>query len=100
FGETVAVISSSGRLWAIPLGLLCGVSGGLFSRALIKGTRLLRDTNFKTRLQVTFLFGVGIAVIGFFSHGQTFGSGYAETKELFNGENSEVLFPITKSLAT
>ncbi|PIT99815.1 MAG: hypothetical protein COT74_08500 [Bdellovibrionales bacterium CG10_big_fil_rev_8_21_14_0_10_45_34] len=100
FGETAAVISASGKLWAIPVGLLCGVSGGVFSRLLIKGTKLIKQTSFKTQMQLTFLFGVGIAVIGFLSQGQTFGSGYIETRDLFKGTTADGYFPLAKSLAT
>ena len=85
FGSTSAVLD----IWpAFAAVLMCsvagGLSGGLFSAALIRAAHGLpgRIGRLLMRHPVVFagLCGVGIAAIGYASGGQTYGTGYAQAR--------------------
>ena len=69
--------------------LLCGLLGAAFSYALLHWRRWLpaRMRDFKTARPLWWAFGCGllIAAIGVATHGQTWGSGYDQARELLHG---------------
>lgn len=90
FGQTAAELDF-GRGWIAVL--LCSVTGGLlgglFSSALIAFARGLpgRAGAMLVRYPVVFaaLCGLAIAAIGMLSHGQTYGTGYAQARDMVEG---------------
>jgi len=85
FGSTASMLAYGTDWLAIPFcGLLGGLLGGLFSRILIAaadGFPALK-LNWLTRRPVLFALGCGlaVAVCGFFSGGDVYGTGYAQAK--------------------
>ncbi|MHB8284358.1 MAG: chloride channel protein [Caulobacteraceae bacterium] len=71
------------------LGIICGVAGGLFSKALagMIGPKPGRVGRWRLKRPVVFALGCGgvaaLAALG--SHGLTYGTGYAETSSLLAG---------------
>lgn len=87
FGTTTATLDTW-RHWAVvPLcGIAGGLAGGLFARAMIALQRDLPRPIAAVRANspVAFAFACGllVAVIGWLSAGETFGTGYAQAREL------------------
>jgi H+/Cl- antiporter ClcA len=86
-------------------GLVCGVSGGIFSKVLIEFAEKLpgRVTAFRTRhpFYWTGFCGLLVAGLGIVSHGAANDSGYTLTKAMLNGTIDETwYYPIVKYLAT
>ncbi len=91
-----------GRSWlAIPLCGICGgLMGGLFSKIILTGSRLLNRSGLSI-VTIAFACGGFIAVIGFYSGGTTFGTGYQEAKTLLTGVGEiDPYFPLFKMLST
>lgn len=86
FGATQVAVLGWEQLYAIPIGLFCGLAGGMFALTLTKGSEWISKRSQASIYALTFLFGLGIAGIGYFSHGATFGTGYEEAKALLTGE--------------
>jgi len=86
---------------AIPLcGITGGVMGGLFSKIIITGGRLLNRSRLPIVL-IAILSGAIIAALGYWSHGHTFGTGYQEAKAILQGTHAmDPSFPLLKMLAT
>lgn len=84
----------------------CGLLGGLFARLLtasLSGRSNDRFTRWRTHYPVRFAVGCGLAIalIGLASQGSTFGSGYAHTKALLDGQSSpSPFYVLLKFLAT
>ncbi|MGR8934140.1 MAG: chloride channel protein [Gammaproteobacteria bacterium] len=90
-----------GRDWlAIPLcGFYGGLLGGLFSKATLSGMRLLNNTRIPA-VAVAMLCGLAIAVLGYFSQGETYGTGYHEAKDILDSAgNIDPLYPLLKMLS-
>jgi H+/Cl- antiporter ClcA len=91
---------------ALFLSVLCGMLGGLFSRLLIvclSGSSPDRWTQYRLKRPVLFAAacGLGVAVLGVISHGETFGSGYVATKAMLEGSDSpSIFYSLLKFLAT
>ena len=107
FGTTHAVLGHSAEGWlAVPiLGVVGGVLGGGFSRALIffAGQVPGRLGAIITRHRVLFaaLCGLVVAVCGLLSGGAVFGTGYAQARALVQGEGgTPVAFGLLKLIAT
>ena len=107
FGTTDATIPLGGS-WLVVLvcAVAGGLLGGLFSRLLLhmlasdptKGIR-----RFTTRWPVAFamLCGLGLAVCGLFGSHASFGTGYAQARQILHGEGSYTLaYMSLKLLAT
>jgi H+/Cl- antiporter ClcA len=106
FGSTDAVMDQA-RMWlAVPLcGLVGGACGGLFSLAMLNAVKLLPQPlrRLRARHPVVFAAGCGlvVAVLGWLSHGTTFGTGYAEARLLLQNEAMPAPgFSLFKALAT
>jgi len=91
-----------GQSWlAIPLcGITGGLMGGIFSKIILSGRQLIKKTGFSI-ITIAFVAGGIIAILGFYSHGDSFGTGYQQAKVILNNPNKmEPLFPIYKMFAT
>jgi H+/Cl- antiporter ClcA len=102
FGSANAQLPDLKSWLAVPLCGICGgLAGGLFSRVLLDLGARLAPVIRKQPLQVAFLLGVAIAVLGIVSDGNSYGTGYEQARGLLTGESDPgVLFPLLKSLAT
>ena len=107
FGTTAAVLGRSWQGWlAVPvLGVAGGLLGGGFSRALILFAHGVpgRAGRAAKRHPVAFaaLCGLVVAVCGLLSGGAVFGTGYAQARELVQGQgNVPAAFGALKLLAT
>lgn len=102
FFDDSLLVMPFGRTWlAIPLcGITGGLLGGLFSKIIVNGCRFISRKKISIVL-VAFLCGTVIALLGYYSNGDTFGTGYQQTKILLSGEAPlSPLFPFLKLLAT
>lgn len=102
FGHAGGSLPLSSAWPAILLtGLVCGVAGGLFGRLLVTGTRFLAPYLKRHPIWIAAGCGLVLAIIGFFTGGLTYGSGYAQATALINGEASgNITFPVSKLVAT
>lgn len=90
FGRTLAVLDWPSGVWPV---LLCGTAGGLlggiFSRLLIASSRGLpgRLGELSSQRPIAFAAACGLvtALIGLFTGGLTYGTGYGETKAALEG---------------
>lgn len=90
FGRTLAVLAWPSGIWPVLLcGIVGGLLGGLFSRLLIVSSRGLpgRLGVLSNQYPITFAAACGLvtALIGLFSGGLTYGTGYGETKAALEG---------------
>lgn len=100
--EDESLIMPMGQNWfAIPLcGIIGGVLGGLFSKIIIVGNRLLKRTGISI-VVIAIVCGAIIATLNYFSDGTTVGTGYQQTKAILHGLHSiESTYPLFKMLAT
>ena len=86
---------------AVPLcGIAGGLMGGLFSKVILIGTRLLNRTGFSI-VTIAFVCGGIIAILGHYSGGTSFGTGYQQAKIiLIDKREIDPFFPLFKMLAT
>jgi H+/Cl- antiporter ClcA len=97
FGTTAATLGSPVVWLAIPVcGVVCGLTGGLFSRALIAVPTHLPQI-VKTWLQkrpVAFaiMCGFGVALCGFLSGSAVYGTGYIQARDALHGAESVSIF--------
>lgn len=89
FGSTGAGLPVRDWMAVIACGLAGGLFGGLFARILIETANGLpgRIGALIKQNQIPFAVACGfiVAVIGFVSHGQTFGTGYTEARSVVHG---------------
>ncbi|MGD8407412.1 MAG: chloride channel protein [Thiohalophilus sp.] len=101
FGSTDATLPLSSAWLAV---LICGIAGGLlgglFAAGLIQGTRYVAPLAWRYPVRVALVCGVIISLLGLVSNGQTFGTGYSEARQLVDGGEASLLFPLWKLLAT
>ena len=101
FGRSSAALPLSSAWLAV---LICGIGGGLlgglFSTSLILGTRRLAP--FARRQPVLLAFGCGLLLtaFGIASDGQTYGTGYEAARQLVDGGEPSLAYPLLKMLAT
>lgn len=102
-------VTEIGRSLVLPgllVALASGMAGGLFARLLvvsIGGRSRDRFTRWRKKWPVWFAAGCGlmVAVIGLASSGQTFGSGYAHTRNMIEGhESGPSFYLLLKFMAT
>lgn len=86
---------------AVPLcGIVGGFLGGVFSKIIISGGRFLNRTGLPIVI-IAFACGGIIAILGYYSNGDSFGTGYSQAKAILtNTEDMDPFFPLYKMLAT
>ncbi|MDP8984827.1 MAG: chloride channel protein [Pseudomonadota bacterium] len=106
FGSTSAIMSEP-RMWlAVPVcGVVGGAFGGAFALVMVRMGAALPVGMQKVRSEHPVLFAAGcgvlLAVIGWFSSGTTFGTGYVEAKLLLQNDAAPTAgFALWKALAT
>ncbi|HTW33417.1 MAG TPA: chloride channel protein [Rhizomicrobium sp.] len=97
FGSTAAVLGSPANWLAVPVcGVVCGLAGGLFSRALIVVPTHLPQIAKTWLREHTIAFavmcGFGVALCGFLSGGAAYGTGYVQAREALHGGASVSVF--------
>lgn len=104
FGVMTHSLPLGDVLVAAPVaGLAGGVLGGLFSRALIALATSARPLPAALRARPVLLAmgcGLVVALLGVLSRGQTWGTGYEETRRLLSGEAAPVWFGPARFFAT
>lgn len=86
--------------------VLSGLAGGLFARVLLvsmRGQSVDRLSRWRLRSPVAFAAacGLAVAVIGLVSNGHTFGTGYAHSRAMLEGNHdSQPLYVLLKFMAT
>jgi H+/Cl- antiporter ClcA len=93
FGKTSALLDNHAAVAAVILcSLIGGLLGGLFSRALIIAAHGLPGAvgRLIIRFPVAFaaLCGLLLAIIGYLSDGQTYGTGYEQARAMVEGHSS------------
>lgn len=97
-----SLIMPLGASWyAIPFcGVIGGGLGGIFSKTLILGSRLLKSTGLPI-VVIAIICGVIISLANFWSNGATVGTGYQQTKIILqNLQPMDMSYPFLKMLAT
>lgn len=101
------VVGSIDRTIILPIilcGLVCGISGGIFSRTLIESSGRLKGPLGAFRklhpLWWTGFCGLMVALLGIISNGAAHGSGYGYTQELLKGNIDSWQYAPVKYLAT
>jgi H+/Cl- antiporter ClcA len=101
--SSVAMQSSSDWLLVLACGVIGGVMGGGFSRLVLGTMRWLRHWTRPNRLVRMVGFatacGLGVAVLGLISDGQTFGTGYDQARAAIEGHAQPPLYFVEKFAA-
>ena len=106
FGHTSETLAF-GKEWAVVL--VCGISGGLvggiFSRSLVEASHGLPGRVGRVMKEHPVMFAAGcglvLALIGLVSGNSTYGSGYAEAKQILSGKDDlPEAYGLLKMLAT
>jgi H+/Cl- antiporter ClcA len=106
FGSTAAVMTDSHMWLSVPLcGIVAGLLGGVFARVMARLGRSLPAPfqAYRAARPVAFaaFCGLAIAALGALSLGTSFGSGYAEARELLQNDALPTAgFALYKALAT
>ena len=105
FGLTSATaVNWQDWLMVIACGVLGGLAGGAFGRLLLEISRRARAwmaPNLPRRsLQFALACGLIVAVTGVFTHGATFGTGYAQARGAIEGQPISWFFGPAKFIAT
>jgi len=99
-------LSTALLLPGLAVAVLSGLAGGLFARLLlisIRGDGVDRFSRWRRQSPVKFAAGCGlvIALIGLASNGTTFGTGYAHSRAMLEGNNdTQPLYVLFKFVAT
>lgn len=102
FGMANATLPTLSSWIAVAVcGLAGGLTGGLFSRAVVSAGRHLAPLTAQRPLALAFALGLLVAMFGLLSHGGTYGTGYEQSRGLLTGEtNPGEWFPLYKWMAT
>ena len=104
FGASHATLNVLDGGWMViaVVAVVGGFLGGTFSALLLSISRHMVDVVRKHPLWVAGLLGLAVAIIGFITHGETYGSGYAAAESLLAGHGEQVtpLYGFLKMLAT
>lgn len=76
--------------WVLICGLACGALGGVFARLIYKGAASFAPPIWRNWIRnhplfLAALLGLGLAALGTFYHGQTFGTGYFQASQGLRG---------------
>lgn len=103
FGTSAVTVSwTQASYAAIIIGVVCGISGGLFSKLLLYLKSKVQHFSLKQSMTLAFFCGLVIAFLGDLTNGFVFGTGYSQTFNILAGlsEESSIFFPLAKILAT
>lgn len=102
FGTTDASLETSQFILPIlACGIVGGLLGGLFSTALIRGSRRLAPLLKRRPALVALVCGLGIATVGLISGNTAYGTGYGEAQAIITGTSTlPENYPFMKMLAT
>ena len=102
FGSTSAGLAASEMLLPVLVcGIVGGLTGGLFSTALIQGSRRLGPIMRRHPARVAIFCGLGIATVGYLSGNTAYGTGYTEASAIITGTSElPASYPWMKILAT
>ena len=102
FGTSSATTTLKEAWLAIIIcGVLGGFFGGSFSTVLIYMTRRIAGFARRQPIILAFACGLLVSLLGYFSGGETFGTGYDQARGLITGrEEPDLMFPIYKYGAT
>lgn len=103
FGRTVVHLPAAANWVAVPLcGIVGGLLGGTFSRLILSLSRRIMPLAKARPIAMAFGLGCAVALIGWLSHGTSYGTGYQEARDLLMSEQppQQLMFPIYKLLAT
>lgn len=82
----------------IPVAALCGFLGGAFSRGVVAGTRWVNVNLRRHRVLVPLGLGLALGLLGFFTGGLTYGSGYTEALNILqHGTEMPHYYPFAKA---
>ena len=82
----------------IPVAAVTGFLGGAFSRAVVAGTRWVNLNLRRHRVLVPLGLGLGLAALGFFTGGLSYGSGYSEAFNILqHGTQMPIYYPFAKA---
>ncbi len=101
FNDKSFIMPWSQSWLAVPLcGIVGGFLGGVFSKILIRGGRFINRTRLPIAL-IAFACGGVIAILGYYSNGDSFGTGYSQAKAILtHSGDMDPFFPLYKMLAT
>jgi H+/Cl- antiporter ClcA len=102
FGSTSAALDPSQILVPILVcGMVGGLLGGLFSTALIQGSKRIAPLLRHRAMLVAVVCGLGIATAGLLSGNTAYGTGYEEAQAIITGSSQlPASYPAMKMLAT
>jgi H+/Cl- antiporter ClcA len=106
FGSTNSALTGVHGWVAVPVcGVIGGLAGGLFARLMLAVRfgipRLLALHPRLKTLHIALMCGVVVAVLGWWSDGQVFGTGYEEARAMLQeGQAPGLWYPLQKTLAT
>jgi len=102
FGTTDASLETSEFILPIlACGIVGGLLGGLFSTALIRGSRRLSPLLKRRPALVALVCGLGIATVGLISGSTAYGTGYDQAQAIITGTSTlPENYPFMKMLAT
>ncbi len=102
FGSTSAALETSQFILPILVcGVVGGLMGGLFSTALIQGSRRIAPYMKRKPALVALVCGLGIATAGLLSDSTAYGTGYDQARAIITGEAMlPDNYPLMKMLAT
>ena len=102
FGTTDASLKTSQFILPIlACGIVGGLLGGLFSAALIRGSRRLAPLLKRRPALVALVCGLGIATVGLISGNTAYGTGYDQAQAIITGTSTlPENYPFMKMLAT
>ena len=82
----------------IPIAAICGLLGGAFSRVVVAGTTWINANLRNHRVLVPLGLGLALALLGLFSGGTSYGSGYEEARAiLIDGKQMPTSYAFTKA---
>jgi H+/Cl- antiporter ClcA len=102
FGTSDAAMAGASSWLAVPVcGIVGGLLGGLFSSALIEGSRRLVPLMRAHPYLVAFVCGLIVAIIAYISHYSSSGTGYNTAKAIITGQADwDPIYPLTKMGST
>lgn len=105
FGES-AVTVASGREWVLVAA--CGIGGGAFGAGFSAGAlwvarrvrQIAQASPIRRMVLLAAACGLGVALIGLLSGGETYGTGYEQSRAILQGEAPGALFFLEKLATT